>query len=154
MGRSAVIHACLIEIAGIGVVITGESGVGKTSVCLELENLGHRFVADDAVEIWLSGNDVVGGPPKQTAGIVSIRDFGLVRRSSLSDTITQFAAIPIGSVIELHAIGSDSSDDSISGLLDSVPFSRFDNCDVVKTARSIETHVKALIQNGRNLSYG
>lgn len=55
------IHGTLIEVFGIGVLITGDSGVGKSEAALELIGRGHRLVADDAVEVRRVGGSILMG---------------------------------------------------------------------------------------------
>lgn len=54
-------HGVYIEVMGIGVFVTGESGIGKSELALELMSRGHRLVADDAVEFYRSGPDTIVG---------------------------------------------------------------------------------------------
>ena len=54
-------HGVYIEVMGIGVFVTGESGIGKSELALELMSRGHRLIADDAVEFYRSGPDTIVG---------------------------------------------------------------------------------------------
>jgi len=54
-------HGVYIEVMGIGVFVTGESGIGKSELALELMSRGHRLIADDAVEFFRSGPDKIVG---------------------------------------------------------------------------------------------
>ena len=61
------VHGVLVDVYGIGVLITGKSGVGKSETALELVKRGHRLVADDLVEIReVAKNVLIGNPPKLT----------------------------------------------------------------------------------------
>ena len=77
MAENSIVHGCLVEIEGTGVLIVGDPGVGKTSVCLELARLGHDFIADDAVEIRRSGNEIVGTSPAATRSMRAVRGVGI-----------------------------------------------------------------------------
>ena len=79
----AIIHGCLVSIEGVGVLIVGDSGVGKTTICLELERLGHNFIADDAVLIRLINSELVGSAPPETTGLLANRGFKVVKRITM-----------------------------------------------------------------------
>ena len=60
------VHGVLVDVYGIGVLITGKSGVGKSETALELVKRGHRLVADDAVEITASGKECLNRKCSET----------------------------------------------------------------------------------------
>lgn len=73
------VHGVLVDIYGIGVLLTGKSGVGKSETALELVKKGHRLVADDCVEIRQeSENMLVGNAPKLIDHMLEIRGIGLI----------------------------------------------------------------------------
>ena len=73
------IHGCLIEVYGEGVLITGNSGVGKSETALELVKRGHRLVADDLVEIRrVSDTTLVGRAPEVIRHLLEIRGIGFL----------------------------------------------------------------------------
>lgn len=72
-------HGVLIEIYGEGVLIVGESGVGKSETAIELVKRGHRLVADDAVEIKkVSAITLVGSSPENIRHFIELRGIGIV----------------------------------------------------------------------------
>ena len=72
-------HGVLMEICGEGVLITGDSGVGKSETAMELMRQGHRLVADDAVDIRRISNDVlVGTAPEVLRYFMEVRGIGVV----------------------------------------------------------------------------
>lgn len=78
------IHGVLIEIYGVGVLITGASGVGKSETALELVKRGHRLVADDSVEIRQEGEDyLVGNAPELIQHLLEIRGLGIINIMTL-----------------------------------------------------------------------
>ena len=78
------IHGVLVDIYGIGVLIMGKSGVGKSETALELIKRGHRLVADDAVEIKRIEEDVIRGEaPEIISCLMEIRGIGILDIKSL-----------------------------------------------------------------------
>ena len=72
-------HGVLVEVYGEGVLILGESGVGKSETAIELMKRGHRLVADDAVEIKrVSSKTLVGTSPEIIRHFIEIRGIGIV----------------------------------------------------------------------------
>lgn len=72
-------HACFVEVYGEGVLITGNSGVGKSETALELVKRGHRLVADDIVEIRrVSNKALVGSAPEIIRHLLEIRGIGFL----------------------------------------------------------------------------
>ena len=73
------IHGVLVDIYGVGVLIMGESGIGKSEVALELIKRGHRLVTDDVVEIRkVSDDTLVGRAPSITKHLIELRGIGIV----------------------------------------------------------------------------
>ena len=73
------VHGVLVDIYGAGVLITGESGIGKSEAALEPIQRGHRLVADDAVEIRkVSDDTLVGSAPDITKHFIELRGIGIV----------------------------------------------------------------------------
>lgn len=72
-------HGVLVDIYGMGVMITGDSGVGKSETALELIRRGHRLVADDRVEMYMmDGRKIVGEPPEILSHLLEIRGIGII----------------------------------------------------------------------------
>lgn len=73
------IHGVLVDVYGVGVLIMGESGIGKSEAALELVKRGHRLVSDDVVEIRkVSGETLVGTAPDITRHFIELRGIGIV----------------------------------------------------------------------------
>ena len=73
------IHGVLVDIYGEGVLITGESGIGKSEAALELVKRGHRLVTDDVVEIRkVSEETIIGTAPDITKHFIELRGIGIV----------------------------------------------------------------------------
>ena len=72
-------HGVLVEVYGEGVLLMGDSGIGKSETALELIKRGHRLVADDAVEIKLIGKDtLVGSAPEIIRYYMELRGIGVI----------------------------------------------------------------------------
>ena len=72
-------HGVLVEVYGEGVLITGDSGVGKSEAAIELIKRGHRLIADDAVEIRkISDNSLLGNSPTNIRHFIEVRGIGII----------------------------------------------------------------------------
>ena len=92
LAPTTAVHGVLVDIYGVGVLITGKSGVGKSETALELVKRGHRLVADDCVEIRQEGENIlVGSAPKLIEHLLEIRGLGII------DIMTLFGASAIRS---------------------------------------------------------
>lgn len=75
---STTIHGVLMEVYGIGVLLSGKSGLGKSETALELLMRGHRLISDDAVEIKRVEDQLRGESPKLTRYFMEIRGIGIL----------------------------------------------------------------------------
>lgn len=76
--RSSV-HGVLVEVFGMGVLLTGESGVGKSETALALVQHGHRLIADDRVDVYQRDHEtVVGEAPRILKHLMEIRGIGII----------------------------------------------------------------------------
>jgi len=77
-------HGVLVEVYGEGILLIGESGIGKSEAAVELLKRGHRLIADDAVEIRkISGNILVGTAPELIRNYIELRGIGIVNVAKL-----------------------------------------------------------------------
>lgn len=84
LAPTTAIHGVLVDIYGVGVMITGQSGVGKSETALELVKRGHRLVADDSVEIRQEDDDtLVGSSPELIEHLLEIRGLGIINVMTL-----------------------------------------------------------------------
>lgn len=98
------VHGVLVDIAGVGVLITGESGIGKSEVALELVKRGHRLVADDSVEIRQEDYDIlIGTPPPLIKYLLEIRGLGIINIMTLFGTGSVRDHKKISLIIHLEA---------------------------------------------------
>ncbi len=72
-------HGVLVEIYGEGILITGDSGIGKSETAVELVKRGHRLIADDAVELRrVSNRTIVGSAPENIRHFIELRGVGII----------------------------------------------------------------------------
>jgi HPr kinase/phosphorylase len=84
LAPTTAVHGVLVDIYGVGVLITGKSGVGKSETALELVKRGHRLVADDCVEIRQEDMDtLIGTSPDLIEHLLEIRGLGIINVMTL-----------------------------------------------------------------------
>lgn len=71
-------HGVLLDVYGEGVIIMGDSGIGKSETAIELIKRGHRLVADDAVEIRRIGDTLIGSAPELIRDYLEVRGVGVI----------------------------------------------------------------------------
>lgn len=96
-------HGVLIDVFGLGVLVTGESGIGKSECGLDLVVRGHRLVADDAVEIRCRGSAIlIGRSPEITRHHMEIRGLGVVNLIDLFGVSATRASKRVELVVRLE----------------------------------------------------
>ena len=107
-------HGVLMEIYGEGVLVLGESGMGKSEAAVELLKRGHRLIADDAVEIRkVSGSTLIGSAPALIRNYVELRGIGIVN------------------VAKLFGMGAVKSENEINLVVNVVPWNNHETYDRV-----------------------
>ncbi len=88
LAERQIVHGVFMEVLGIGVLITGESGVGKSELALDLITRGHRLIADDAPEFSRIAPDTLNGVcPAALTGFLEVRGLGILNiRSMFGDS--------------------------------------------------------------------
>lgn len=77
-------HGVLMEVYGEGLLLIGESGMGKSETAIELVKRGHRLIADDAVEIRkITGNSLMGTAPEVLRNYIELRGIGIINVAKL-----------------------------------------------------------------------
>ena len=105
-------HGVLVEAYGEGVLIIGDSGIGKSEAALELVKRGHRLIADDAVEIKkISANSLLGTSPELIRNYIELRGIGIIN------------------VAKLFGIGAIKLDNEINLVVNIVPWNTHENYD-------------------------
>ena len=111
LAPSTSLHASLVEIYSVGVLILGQSGIGKSETTLELIKRGHKLIADDRVNIAYVRDELIGESPELLSGMMEIRGIGVV------------------DVKRIFGINSLIKKKKISYAINLIPFSPSDNYD-------------------------
>lgn len=105
-------HAVLMEIYGEGVLLMGESGMGKSETAIELLKRGHRMIADDAVEIRrIAGDILMGTSPELVRNYVELRGIGIIN------------------VAKLYGMGAVKAENEINLIVNVVPWEKHASYD-------------------------
>ncbi len=142
--NKAILHGVYMEVLGTGVLITGESSVGKSELALELISRGHRLVADDAPEFTQIGPDILDGrSPSILQGFMEVRGLGVLNiREMYGDN-----AIKINKYLRL-VIHMEKMDDVNHG-----DFNRLTGHTKVQKILNVEIPVTTIpVAPGRNLA--
>lgn len=108
------IHGVLVDIYGEGVLITGESGIGKSEAALELVKRGHRLVTDDVVEIRkVSEETIIGTAPDITKHFIELRGIGIVDIKTMFGVSSVKESQNIDLVIKLEEWDKDKEYDRL-----------------------------------------
>lgn len=108
------VHGVLVDIFGEGVLITGESGIGKSEAALELIKRGHRLVTDDVVEIRrMSEETLIGTAPAITKHFIEVRGIGIVDVKTLFGVSSVKEHQEIDLVIKLEEWSKDKEYDRL-----------------------------------------
>lgn len=103
-------HGVLVEVYGEGVLILGDSGVGKSETALELIKRGHRLIADDAVEIRkVSSRTLVGSAPDNIRHFIEVRGVGIINAQRIFGMGSVKLTEKIDMVVELEPWDSEKA---------------------------------------------
>ncbi|MGL5591398.1 MAG: HPr(Ser) kinase/phosphatase [Mycoplasmoidaceae bacterium] len=134
------IHGNLVEVYGIGVLLIGESGLGKSEITLELIKKGHLFIADDVVEYKQLFSDIVGRPNKKTGHFIEVRGLGILNITKLYGIQVTKKDCKIDVVVELKTV---TREETFERLGKEYAYKRFFNIDI--------PHYKIPISPGRQI---
>ena len=108
------VHGVLVDVYGEGVLITGESGIGKSEAALELIKRGHRLVSDDVVEIKrVSDDTLIGSAPDITRHFIELRGIGIIDVKTLFGVESVKDTQSIDMVIKLEEWDKDKEYDRL-----------------------------------------
>ena len=151
-------HGVLVDVHGIGVMIVGDSGVGKSETALELIQKGHRLVADDRIDLYQHDEDtIMGEAPAILRHLIEIRGIGIMDVMTLfgAGAVKQSNAVNLIVNLELWAKEKKyerlGSDETLETILD-VPVPKI--TVPVKTGRNLAIIVEMAAMNYRAKSMG
>lgn len=107
------VHATLVEIYSTGVLVLGESGIGKSETTLELIKKGHKLVSDDRVNISQIKNELYGEAPELLAGVMEVRGVGIIDVKKLFGINSLVKKIKISYAINLVPFNPEKSFDRL-----------------------------------------
>lgn len=151
------LHAVLMEIYGIGVLILGESGIGKSEISLDLIRKGHRLIADDRVDISDVRGHLIGTCPESISGMMEVRGIGIINVERMFGVNALAEKSRIRLVIHLipfkkeepvERIGMKTDQYEILG--ETIPLIRLP----VSAARSMSEIVETAVTNFKLKDYG
>lgn len=151
-------HGVLVEIYGMGVMITGESGIGKSETALELIERGHRLVADDRVELYMMDESrIIGEAPEILRHLIEIRGVGVIDIMNMFGVGAVRDRTVVDIVINLKHWDNEGNFDRLGNKMES---RRFFNVDVpllnipVRVGRNLATIIEVAAMNVRAKELG
>ncbi len=114
LAPSITVHGVLVDVYGEGILLIGESGIGKSEAALELIRRGHRLVSDDAVVIKkIDGHTLMGSSPAVTRNLIELRGIGIIDVKSLYGVECIKLKQQIDLVIKLEEWSKDKTYDRV-----------------------------------------
>lgn len=111
------LHGVFVRVLGVGVLLTGASGVGKSELALELITRGHQLVGDDAVDFILHRQRLIGRAPRLLRGFIEARSLGIlnIRRLYGAQSIAGRCELALILRLEAPRVVWDSGFERLSG---------------------------------------
>lgn len=152
------IHGVLVDVYGIGILLTGHSGIGKSETALELVKRGHRLIADDRVDVYQRDEKtIVGEAPKILNHLLEIRGIGIIDVMNLFGAGAVRSQSEIQLIINLENWSADKNYDRIGTLEDKRTFFDVDVPQItvpVKVGRNISIIIEVAAMNYRAKKMG
>ena len=158
LAKRTSVHGVLMDIYGMGVLIQGDSGIGKSETGLELVKRGHRLVADDRVDVYAKDDVTLWGEPAEILRhLLEIRGVGIIDVMSLYGASAVKDSSEVQLAIYLENYGSDKIYDRLGNLGDTIEISGVAIPQIripVKTGRNISVVIEAAAMNYRAKQMG
>lgn len=113
LAESVILHGELVRIHGVGVLITGKSGMGKSEIALELIKRGHQLVADDRVDCYAMHNTLIGKTTPLLEGFMEFRGVGIINVGRMFGVGAYANQTEIELQIDLEPYDSDANYDRV-----------------------------------------
>ncbi|MEG0315123.1 MAG: HPr(Ser) kinase/phosphatase [Erysipelotrichaceae bacterium] len=145
------LHGGLLNIYGKGVLIRGESGMGKSEIALELVKRGHQLVADDRVDCYRIHNEIIGMSPELLQGMLEIRGIGIINVSRMFGASTVMSKTHVDFVVSLERWDRNADYDRVG-----IEEKKFENildvnvpkiCVPVREGRSMAVIIESAVTN-------
>lgn len=151
------VHGVLVDIYGMGVLIQGDSGIGKSETALELVKRGHRLVADDRVDVYAKDEGTLGEPAEILLHLLEIRGVGIIDVMSLygASAVRDSSQVQLCICLEhfendevFDRLGNSNEEIELQGV--KIPRIRIP----VKTGRNVSVVIEAAAMNYRAKQMG
>lgn len=145
------LHGVLLSIYGKGVLLRGESGMGKSEVALDLVRRGHQLISDDLVDCYLIHNEIIGYPPELLEGFIELRGIGIVNIRKLYGNSSTLPKKKIDFVIELKTWDNNTEYDRVG--IEETKYEEILGVDIPKITlplrggRSMPTIIESAVTN-------
>ncbi|MDR0921991.1 MAG: HPr(Ser) kinase/phosphatase [Lactobacillales bacterium] len=152
------VHGVLMDVYGLGVLIQGDSGIGKSETGLELIKRGHRLIADDRVDVYQKDElTLMGEPPKILEHLLEIRGVGIIDVMNLFGASAVRGSMQVQLAIYLEQWSKEKKYDRLGNEPEIVHIADVDVPQVripVKTGRNLSIIIEAAAMNYRAKSMG
>ncbi|HLQ40654.1 MAG TPA: HPr(Ser) kinase/phosphatase [Tetragenococcus sp.] len=152
------VHGVLVDVYGLGVLIQGDSGIGKSETALELIKRGHRLIADDRVDIYKQDElSLIGEAPKILEHLIEIRGIGIIDVMHLFGASAVRGKMQIQLAVYLESWEKDKKYDRLGSSNDTVELNDVSIPQIkipVKTGRNVAIIIEVAAMNYRARSMG
>lgn len=152
------VHGVLVDVYGLGVLIQGDSGIGKSETALELVKRGHRLIADDRVDVYQQDElTLVGEPPRILQHLIEIRGVGIIDVMDLFGASAVRGSMPVQLVVYLENWAKDKKYDRLGSDNTEVEIAEVNIPQIkipVKTGRNVAIIIEVAAMNFRAKSMG
>lgn len=147
------VHGVLVDVYGLGVLIQGDSGIGKSETALELIKRGHRLIADDRVDVYQQDElTLVGEPPQILQHLIEIRGIGIIDVMNLFGASAVRGSMQVQLAVYLEAWSKEKKYDRLGSADDSIQIAEVDIPQIripVKTGRNVAIIIEVAAMNYR-----
>lgn len=158
LAKRTSVHGVFVDVYGLGVLIQGDSGIGKSETALELIKRGHRLIADDRVDVYQKDElTAIGEPPAILEHLIEIRGIGIIDVMSLFGASAVRGSMEVQLAVYLEAWASDKQYDRLGTDTTTVEIAGVDVPQIkipVKTGRNVAIIIEVAAMNHRAKSMG
>lgn len=152
------VHGVLVDVYGLGVLIRGDSGIGKSETALELIKRGHRLIADDRVDVYQQDEfTLIGEPPQILQHLIEIRGIGIIDVMHLFGASAVRGSMQVQLVVYLEAWAKDKQYDRLGSEDSTVEIAEVPIPQIripVKTGRNVAIIIEVAAMNFRAKTLG